>query len=265
MRSGKDLRRRCFPQGWPATTAPLSRRRRGREWARAPIGASPLSSGDVVGRPYRRRPPARTGPRVSGGSFPVFSLFLSMSASRNRGTNSGREGAGFRLGLRSGCWCPASRLTNSLGELFRVGPTSALEGPHLERARVPPDKESAQGARTLARPEPDPARAGPDPPGRGASLPGARPRRAGRTGPAPGGHRRPIRPRALAAPARTAPGRGPDARRLARALCVLGRTDDVRRAAETVGRLREALDPTTLGPASRPTSPTSTTPGRSST
>jgi hypothetical protein len=90
---------------------------------------APLSGGDVAGRPSRRRPPARTGPRVSGRSFAVFSLFLSISVSRTLGPSYGREGAAFRLGLMSGWWCPASRLTNSLGELFRVGPTSALEGP----------------------------------------------------------------------------------------------------------------------------------------
>ncbi len=36
--------------------------------------------------------------------------------------------------------------------------------------------------------------------------------------------------------------------RLARALRSLGRTDEAKRAAETVGRLRETLDPATLGP-----------------
>src|SRR5205814_6931538 len=36
--------------------------------------------------------------------------------------------------------------------------------------------------------------------------------------------------------------------RLARALRMLGRDDEARQAAETVGRIREVLDPITLGP-----------------
>jgi hypothetical protein len=88
----------------------------------APIRVSPLSGGDVAGRPSRRWPPARTGPWVSGRLFAVISQFLRISASRNRGPSFGRGGACFGLGLVSGCWCPVSRFPTDLGGLFRVPP-----------------------------------------------------------------------------------------------------------------------------------------------
>jgi hypothetical protein len=54
-------------------------------------GATDSAGSRVAGGQSRRRPSARTGPRVSGGSFAVFPLFLRKSASRNRRTSYGRE------------------------------------------------------------------------------------------------------------------------------------------------------------------------------
>jgi hypothetical protein len=98
------------------------------------------------GWPPRRRPSARTRSRVSEGSFPVISLILSISASRNRGPSFGREGAGFRLGLRMGCWCPASRFPTSrsgigardLSASRASGPGSRIRGsPLASRGKSP--------------------------------------------------------------------------------------------------------------------------------
>jgi hypothetical protein len=126
MRLRQGPRLVSLPPAPAAAAPPLRWRHRGREWARAParapIGVSLLSGGDVAGGQSHRRPPARTRPRVSAWSFPVISQFLRISASRNRGTSFGREGAGLRLGLRSGCWCPASRFPTSRERNRSKGP-----------------------------------------------------------------------------------------------------------------------------------------------
>jgi hypothetical protein len=70
--------------------------------------ASAQKAGRRERRPVRRE-------RISAGIVRYFWLFLSKSASRNRDPSSGREGACSRLGLRSGCWFPASRFTNDFG------------------------------------------------------------------------------------------------------------------------------------------------------
>src|SRR5208337_2190189 len=63
---------------------------------------------NVAGRSHRRRPSARTRPWVSGWSFSLFLAVLQWIRLPEPG-HQFREGACFRLRLRSGCWCPALR------------------------------------------------------------------------------------------------------------------------------------------------------------